>query len=94
MEHTLDSITTTIKTIVAKTLKVKDDDFSLETPLREGLGADSLDAISIALDVDEAFGIHVNDDELSRFNTCKAIIAAVSQHLNPEAAVRQKKMSA
>jgi len=94
MEHTLDSITTTIKTIVGKTLKVKDDDFSLETPLREELGADSLDAISIALDVDEAFGIHVNDAELSQFNTCKAIIAAVLRHLTLKPAVRQQEMSA
>jgi len=93
MEHTLDAVTTTIKAIVAQTLKVESDDFTLDTPLREELGADSLDAISIALDVDDAFGIHVNDVELSQFNTCQSIVSAVSRHLNIDLPA-QKKMSA
>ena len=90
MEHTLDSVTKTIKTIVAETLKVNSDDFSLDTPLRDELGADSLDAISIAMDVDEAFGIQVDDAELNQFSNCAAIISAVLRHLNLDAVVQRK----
>ena len=86
MEHTVESIEKKIKAIVAHTLKANVDDFNTETRLVEELGADSLDAISIALDVDEEFGISVNDQELRRFNSCGEIVLAVVRHLKTEAA--------
>lgn len=82
MEHTLESVEKKIRTIVAKALKVKDTELNSETRLVEDLGADSLDAISIAMDVDEEFGIQVDDNELLQFNSCSAIVSAVLRHLN------------
>ncbi|HEY2359973.1 MAG TPA: acyl carrier protein [Candidatus Angelobacter sp.] len=81
MEHTFESIQSRIIAIVAQTLKVKPADFNVDTSLVEELGADSLDALSIALDVDEEFGIQVDDAELRKFNTCNDIVAAVVRHL-------------
>ncbi len=82
MEHTFESVQSRIIAIVSQTLKIKPAEFHIGTSLVEELGADSLDAISIALDVDEEFGIHVDDAELRKFNTCNDIIAAVMRHLN------------
>jgi acyl carrier protein len=81
MEHTIESVEKKIKTIVSKALKVKDTELTSETRLIEDLGADSLDAISIAMDVDEEFGIQVDDSELGQFNSCNAIVSAVLRHL-------------
>jgi len=86
MEYTFESAATKIKTIVARTLKLDPANFGMDTQLIEELGADSLDAISIALDVDEEFGIRVDDKEIGEFKTCSQIVSAVLNHLQGQAA--------
>lgn len=81
MEYTLESVESRIKTIVAKTLKIETSNFGTDTRLVEELGADSLDALTIAMDVDDEFGINVDDKELRRFNSCREIASAVLRHL-------------
>jgi acyl carrier protein len=87
MEYTFESAAAKIKVIVAKTLKVDPANFDMDTPLIEELGADSLDAITIALDVDDEFGISVGDKEIREFKTCGQIVSAVLNHLQGRAAV-------
>ncbi|HLJ91478.1 MAG TPA: acyl carrier protein [Candidatus Angelobacter sp.] len=86
MEYTFESAAAKIKAIVSKTLKIDAAKFDMETPLMDELGADSLDAISIALDVDDEFGIHVDDHEIGEFKTCGQIVSAVLNHLQNKAA--------
>jgi acyl carrier protein len=82
MEHTPESINNKIMAIVARSLKTNTVVFTPDTRLIEELGADSLDALSIAMDIDREFGIKVVDSELSSFLTCKDIASAVTRHLN------------
>jgi acyl carrier protein len=87
MEYTLESVETKIKTIIAKTLKVDASKFEPETKLVDELGADSLDALTIAMDVDDEFHINVDDKELKQFKSCRDISMAVLRHLRgPDAA--------
>ena len=81
MEFTLESVESKIKDIIAKALKVDISQIGPDTDLMKELGADSLDAISIAMDVDDEFGITVNDKELGEFKSCRQIASAVVQHL-------------
>jgi acyl carrier protein len=90
MEYTLESVESKIKAIVAKTLKVEAADLGSDTRLVEELGADSLDALTIAMDVDDEFGINVDDSELRRFNSCREIASAVLRHLESRAATAGK----
>jgi acyl carrier protein len=82
MEYTLESVESRIKTIIAKTLKVDVSKFEPETKLIDELGADSLDAITIAMDVDDEFHINVGDKELKQFKSCRDISLAVLRHLS------------
>ncbi|MGE5323276.1 MAG: acyl carrier protein [Actinomycetota bacterium] len=81
MEYTLEVIESKIKAIIATTLKIDASHFGPDTALIEELGADSLDALTIAMDVDDEFGINVDDKDLHHFKSCRDISAAVLRHL-------------
>jgi acyl carrier protein len=82
MEHTPEFIEKKIIALVAQNLNVDPASLTLDTNLIEDLDADSLDALTIALNVDREFGIQVQDSELASFCTCREIINAVMAHLN------------
>jgi acyl carrier protein len=86
MEHTLEPelVERKIVTLVARNLKVDEARVALDTSLIEELGADSLDALTIALDVDREFGIKVDDSEVGSFRTCREIASAVVRHLKTQ----------
>jgi acyl carrier protein len=81
MKYTLESIENSVKTIIAKTLRVDASTFGPDTHLIDELGADSLDALSIAMDVDDQFGINVSDNEIKQFKSCREISSAVFRHM-------------
>ena len=65
-----------------------------QTRLREDLGADSLDGIEIAMELDKEFGIDISDQEIDRINngTLTDIVDVVEENLNkkqPNKADRQ-----
>jgi acyl carrier protein len=45
------------------------------------LGADSLDALNIALRLEEAFKIKIPDEAIPKFLTVSDIVAGVNEHL-------------
>ena len=55
-----------------------------QTRLREDLGADSLDGIEIAMELDKEFGIDTSDQEIDRINngTLTDIVDVVEENLN------------
>ena len=55
-----------------------------QTRLREDLGADSLDGIEIAMELDKEFGIDISDQEIDRINngTLTDIVDVVEENLN------------
>jgi acyl carrier protein len=81
MEFTLESVESRIRAIIARALKVDASQIGPDTDLMKELGADSLDAITIAMDVDDEFKITVDDKELGSFSSCRQIASAVMQHL-------------
>jgi len=58
------------------------------TDLIEELGADSLDALTITLVLEQEFGIKVNDEEVDGFRSPAQISAAVIEHLATLSSVR------
>jgi len=43
--------------------------------INEDLGADSLDAVEIILEIEEEFGIHIEDDEAEKNTSFRSIVA-------------------
>ncbi|MDD4691811.1 MAG: acyl carrier protein [Eubacterium aggregans] len=70
-----------IKAIIVETLNCDAEDVTLEASLQEDLDADSLEAVELAMALEEAFGITIEDDELANFKTVGNIVA----YLNAQA---------
>ncbi|HEY7544584.1 MAG TPA: acyl carrier protein [Blastocatellia bacterium] len=76
------SVEDVVKNIIAAELRVSRDQLNPETHLMKDLGADSLDALNIALLLEEAFKIKIPDDAIPKFLTISDIITGVNVHLS------------
>jgi acyl carrier protein len=75
------SIEDVVKNIIVAELRVERSQLVAETHLMKDLGADSLDALNIALRLEEAFKIKIPDDAIPRFLTVGDIVQGVNEHL-------------
>jgi acyl carrier protein len=75
------SIEDVVKSIIVAELRVDHNQLTPATHLMRDLGADSLDALNIAVRLEEAFKIKIPDDAIPRFLTIEDIVRGVSEHL-------------
>ncbi len=54
-----------------------------ETTLGEGLGIGSLQAVSLAMDVEDEFDITIEDAELASLKTVGDVLALIAKKTNP-----------
>lgn len=60
--------------IIAEELEIDPDTIKEDTSLQNDLEADSLDAINIALAIEERFAIKIDDEAIRNFRTIRDII--------------------
>jgi acyl carrier protein len=77
----VESIEDVVKEIIVTELRVDLDQLGPTTHLMKDLGADSLDALNIALRLEEAFKIKIPDESIPKFLTVGDIIAGVNEHV-------------
>jgi acyl carrier protein len=77
-----EEIEDTVKNIIVAELRVDPNQLQPNTHLMKDLGADSLDALNIALRLEDAFKIKIPDDAIPNFLTISDIIKGVNEHLN------------
>ena len=77
----VESIEDIVKDIIVTELRVERDQLGPTTHLMKDLGADSLDALNIALRLEEAFKIKIPDEAIPKFLTVSDIVAGVNEHL-------------
>jgi acyl carrier protein len=75
------SIEDVVKNIIVAELRIDRAQLAPETHLMKDLGADSLDALNIALRLEEAFKIKIPDEAIPRFLTIGDIVKGVNDHL-------------
>jgi acyl carrier protein len=75
------SIEDVVKNIIVAELRIDRGALAPDTHLMKDLGADSLDALNIALRLEEAFKIKIPDDAIPRFLTIGDIVKGVNDHL-------------
>ena len=73
-------ITKDVQKIVADLLAVDIEDVTLSARLIEDLNADSLDAVELAMSLEEHFEITVEDDEIERMNSVSDIVETIKRH--------------
>jgi acyl carrier protein len=76
-----ESIEDVVKSIVVAELRVDRNQLGADTHLMKDLGADSLDALNIALRLEEQFKIKIPDDAIPKFLTIGDIVKGVNDHL-------------
>ena len=79
-----ESIEDVVKSIVVAELRVDRNQLGPDTHLMKDLGADSLDALNIALRLEEQFKIKIPDDAIPKFLTIGDIVKGVNEHLSLE----------
>lgn len=68
-----EQVTLDLIKIIAEELDVDPDGIKEDTSLQNDLEADSLDAINIALAIEEKFNIKIDDDTIQSFRTIRDI---------------------
>lgn len=63
-----------VKEIIIEELNVDADKVTLEASLKDDLGADSIDAVQIIMDLEDAFNIEIDTDNAEAISTVKNIV--------------------
>jgi acyl carrier protein len=77
----VESIEETVKEIIVAELRVDKERLKPSTHLMNDLGADSLDALNVALRLEDAFKIKIPDEAIPNFLTISDIVKGVNDHL-------------
>ena len=76
-----ESIEDVVKNVIVAELRVDPGQLTPATNLMKDLGADSLDALNIALRLEEAFRIKIPDEAIPKFLTVGDIVQGGSERL-------------
>lgn len=71
-----------VRSIVAKTLGVEESKITLETSLVNDLGADSIDAVEIIMELEDEFGIEFDDEATQTVQKISDIVEYIENHKN------------
>ncbi len=63
-----------VKTIIAEELGIELDDIKLDSDLTEDLGADSLDAIELIMEIESQFDCEIDDSEATKIKQVSDIV--------------------
>ena len=63
-----------VKEIASDTFGFEQEDISLETKIREDLGADSLDEIEFVMELERNFNVTITDDKVEEMLTIQDVV--------------------
>lgn len=63
-----------VKKLLAKQLRIDESQITLDSRIKDDLGADSLDVLQILMTLEEEFDVHIPDEELMNFSTVRDVI--------------------
>lgn len=66
-----------IRELIVEALNIEGDQITPNARLKEDLDIDSLSAVELVLELEEAFDVKIEDDELANFKTVQDIIDAI-----------------
>ena len=71
-----------IKPLIAEALNLNEDDIKLESSLKDDLGIDSLDAVELIMELEDAFDVKIEDTEAQAFVTIQDIVTLLEAKKN------------
>ena len=69
-----------VQEVIAKWLEVSPDEVTREASIFEDLGADSLDAVQIVLELEKEFGIEISDEDADKITTVGEAVDYIKAH--------------
>ncbi len=66
-----------VKTVISENLNVDINSVTLESLLKQDLGADSLDAVELTIALEDAFNIKVDDEAAAKFLSVQDIVTYI-----------------
>ncbi|HBL40775.1 MAG TPA: acyl carrier protein [Ruminococcaceae bacterium] len=63
-----------IRDIICKQLELDENDVTMDTNLKDDLGADSLDLVDLAISLEDEFEVEVPDNALEKFETVGDVV--------------------
>ena len=70
----------TVKAMISKQLKVDEASITMESRLVEDLKADSANVMIMIMDLEDQFGILVEDDQIMKMKTVGDVVAYIESH--------------
>ncbi len=68
-----------VQSIISKTLNLNPEEIKLESNLADDLGADSIDAVEIVMDLEETFNITLSDEQTENIKTVADLVNYIEQ---------------
>lgn len=68
-----------VKTILAKCLSLNEKEITMESSLRNDLGADSLDVAELVIDLEDTFDIEIPDEAIEENRTVGDIVRLIEE---------------
>ena len=68
-----------VREIICKQLELEESDVTMETNIRDDLGADSLDLVDLAISLEDEFEVEVPDNALEKFETVGDIVRYIEE---------------
>lgn len=75
------SVLDKIKEMIVSELNVELDEITLDSRLQEDLGADSIDAVELIMNVEEEFDLEISDEVLQNLNTVNDLVVYIEKEL-------------
>ena len=70
-----------VKDVIMDKLGVEDDKITLEASFIDDLGADSLDAVELIMQLEEEFGLEIPDEEAEKLTSVGAAVEYIDSHV-------------
>ena len=66
-----------VREIIVDNLNVDPDKVTPDAHIKDDLGADSIDAVSIILELEDTYGIKINTDDIEAISTVSKLVSYV-----------------
>lgn len=63
-----------IRTMLARQMEIDEDEITMDTNIIEDLGADSLDAVELIMNIEDVYGIMISDDDAKNLFTVRQVV--------------------
>ncbi len=63
-----------VKDLISKGLNVDREKINIDTHLQKDLGADSLDAVDLIMEIEDTFNVEIPDEVVTNLNTVRDIV--------------------